>query len=165
MGTRQEDERFDVFRGHRSSKNVRLLLHSGHDWTLMPLLAVLAPGWGAKTSKLYSEAGQKGDAANGSEEGLWTPYAADISVELFLDEAAPSGSDERFLVRAMYSGHPLPLQQCKADADGLCTLAAFTRYVRSDMAIGKLTEWSAACQRGVEGPAKSVAVAAPPANQ
>ena len=117
---------------------------------------------------MYSEAGKKPGEANASEEGLWIPYAADVSVELFVDEAVPSSSKERFFVRVMYCGRPLPLQQCKADADGFCTLAAFTRYVRDNVAINKLTEWSAACQHTVEGTSKSKSKSksgAPPANQ
>ena len=67
----------------------RLLLYSGHDWTVMPLLMALDPSYGR----------QSGQETAFEDAFHWTPYSGDLALEVHQDQA----TGERF-VRVLYGG-------------------------------------------------------------
>ncbi|OQR85032.1 hypothetical protein ACHHYP_12430 [Achlya hypogyna] len=78
----------------------RFVLYSGHDDTVMPLLAAIGG------SKWLHD---------------WPPYAAFIAFELYTESA----TGERF-VRIIYQGRPLTLPGC--NSDDLCPLSLFLKW-------------------------------------
>jgi len=92
----------------------KLLLYSGHDWTVMPLRMAFEPHYGSHSSP-------EGTVA---EKWSWTPYAGDITIELFRNEE----SGERF-VRLLFGGIPMILNHLDADADGLCRYEKVQAYL------------------------------------
>lgn len=82
-------------RGARQDK--RLLIYSGHDSTLVPLLCAL-----------------------GCYDGVWPPYASFLALELVRNK-----SGERF-VRAIYNDEPVAMASCGGGGDDVwCPLNAF----------------------------------------
>jgi hypothetical protein len=127
-----DEGRFGAVAAPEGGRRCPLVLYSSHDWTLIPLLSVLSPGWGM------------------GEGAAWVPFAADLAFELFEDEGADAAdadaadadaaaSGGRFLVRVLYCGEPLPLRECGADADGLCTLQRFRAWLRGASSGGGFT--------------------------
>jgi hypothetical protein len=92
----------------------RLVLYSGHDDTLMPLLAALGGSvW----------------------DGRWSPYAAVLLIEtyqLYVPSAA-SASGWKHAVRLLYRGKPLVLPGCQTS---VCDVDVLRAFVKSLDAVG-----------------------------
>ena len=88
---------------HRPAARLRLL--SGHDTTIVPILAAL-----------------------GCYDGRWPPYASYVAVELWANSA-----DGALQVRVVFNGQPLTdMRGCKAeDETGCVPFQAFAPLVRS----------------------------------
>lgn len=99
----------------------RMLIYSGHDSTLVPLLCAL-----------------------GCYDGVWPPYASFLSLEVVRSRA----SGERF-VRAVYNDKQMPMTSCLGDGAGgemWCPLPAFLQRLR-EMAVST-AEYKEACKAG-----------------
>lgn len=85
-------------------KQTKMLLYSGHDTTLIPLLNIL---------KLYN--------------GSWPPFASHVAIELYRDEdiihSMNPDSEEGFYVRVVYNSQEKKLPGCNGDS--LCPLKHF----------------------------------------
>lgn len=94
-----------------------VLLYSGHDITVLPLLHALT--------------GQPGH--------LWPRYAANVRVELLQSRRLPS----QLFVRAFYNDEPLRIRGCDAN---VCSLYHFQRLVNQErLAHGAASGWHRTC--------------------
>jgi hypothetical protein len=93
--------------GDEATVKPRLFLYSGHDWTLMPLLMALQPGFGRSPAKAE-----------------WVPFAADLALELWEEEEDAGGETagrppqrRRRYCQLRYCGQVLTLPACCTDPD------------------------------------------------
>jgi len=91
----------------QKKKEAKMLLYSGHDTTLIPLLSIL---------DVY--------------DGKWPPFASHVIIELYRDEdiinrSLNPGSEEGFFVRVIYNNEEQKLPGCNGQA--LCPLEEFKK--------------------------------------
>ena len=131
--------------GHGGTQRKKFVLHSGHDTTVLPLLAALG-----------------GDAWDGE----WPPYASLVLFELYAVRGKETSTrTEDLYFRLLYHGKPRKMAGCDAD---VCPLKVFTAHLASftDASLGGGCEMTATDQQalaafeGVSGASSTVSVGA-----
>lgn len=107
----------------RKTERTKMVLYSGHDLTLTPLLKVL-----------------------GIFDGKWPPYASRLALETWRN------SDNQFFLRTVYNGEDRThsLRFCSEDelVNGLCPLDNFIYFVRyKDIKFFGKSSYAKACER------------------
>ena len=111
----------------------KMLLYSGHDWTIMPLLMVLRPSFGVT-----------------EEDADWADFASDLAFEVWTEERATvvavAAPKPEIYCRILYCGRVLELPPSAGRQDGLCTVAALRAWLGGrGLLISDVNDWNTLC--------------------
>jgi hypothetical protein len=107
----------------------KMLLYSGHDWTLMPLLMALNPRYGVSS----------GEDAN----SVWVDFAADLAFEAYVEGL---GAEREVWCRVLYRGQVMGLPVSGGRADGVCSVKALRGWLETQgLLMGDVKRWNEMC--------------------